>query len=1004
MKQSIQTLYQYKRKLDSVLSNLYLTAKLDKLTEKKPMSRIVLETTDQQKQALMESLNLQGNSLTDWFEEQFAVTHVNRARNRPPADELTNPAALNNPSRIFERIAELNWAFTDDDTRYLTHDLHPYPAKFIPQIPANLISMVSLRGDLVFDPFGGSGTTAVEAVRMGRRAVSLDANPISALIGRVKTGFMTRSIRIDLERLIAATESHALNSDLQIPNWNDSQSTRLRKFVPDIPNIEKWFEDQVVYELALLRFLIEETTSVLARDAALLALSRIVIRVSNQESETRYVSVKKSIPPLMTLRVYLESLRTVIRRLEIATMDLQYADARFLVGDTRKDVLNSIGENSVDLIVTSPPYPNATDYHLYHRFRLFWLGYDPRELGRIEIGSHLRHQRNDTGFEEYRRDMKVAVENCAEVLQSGRYAVFVLGDALFKGKFYATAEAIAKLGREAGFDVIGIIDRPLHKTKRSFTKPGRRARTEQLVLMRKPNSPIQVNINPPPYKMWKFEQELRRLEISQLLNVNVDTSKTETSIILSLKQPALWNLRRLAFSKDFCLGRDTKHLQSTWQSALENGDAEASRRKDPKYVTHGLHPFKGKFYPQLAKAILNITDAPLGGRVFDPFCGSGTFILEGMLNGFIAYGCDYNPLSAKITTAKTSILLLPREIVDLAIRSLLNRVIDREVRVPDALDQFPSDTHRELMSWFPVSVLHKINWLLSQIRVFGNPALIDFFEVIVSSLIREVSHQDPADLRIRRRKTHLEDAPVFDLFCKYLQAQHARLIKYWSVAGRQPGTLHAPIIRCGDARKTETLMNLSLASNSVDCVVTSPPYATALPYIDTDRLSLLATMGITSRRRAELEKNLTGSREISRAMRTQLEEELHNSRAEEYMPKDVVSAIRTIDSKNKNGNVGFRRANMAALLWRYFVDIRENLIQVGSILKPGAQAIYIVGDGRTKAGGEWVAIETCDHLITIGKMTGLMFKGAIPIDVTTENYRHIKNAITHNQILIFEKY
>ena len=199
-------------------------------------------------------------------------------------------------------------------------------------------------------------------------------------------------------------------------------------------------------------------------------------------------------------------------------------------------------------------------------------------------------------------------------------------------------------------------------------------------------------------------------------------------------------------------------------------------------------------------------------------------------------------------------------------------------------------------------------------------------------------------------------------------------------------------------------MNLNLASNSVDCVVTSPPYATALPYIDTDRLSLLAIMGITSRRRSELEKNLTGSREISRAMRTQLEEELHDSRAEEYMPRDVISAIRKIDFKNKNGNVGFRRANMAALLWRYFVDIRENLIQVGSILKPGAQAIYVVGDSRTKAGGEWVAIETCDYLITIGKMTGLMFKGAIPIDVTTENYRHIKNAITHNQILIFEKH
>ena len=120
-------------------------------------------------------------------------------------DELQNPAV------IFDSLSSRDWSFTDDDTRYLTHDLHPFPAKFIPQIPASLIEQLSMPGDVVLDPFGGSATTAVEAVRLGRRAVSFDANPLSALIGRVKTGFMATSVRSDLHQLCAAVDGHIMS-------------------------------------------------------------------------------------------------------------------------------------------------------------------------------------------------------------------------------------------------------------------------------------------------------------------------------------------------------------------------------------------------------------------------------------------------------------------------------------------------------------------------------------------------------------------------------------------------------------------------------------------------------------------------------------------------------------------------------------------------------------------------------------------------------------------------
>ena len=953
---------------------------------------------------MVEAASLQGATLTDWFEEQVVTAFPHASGDRlGRLHEIGSVEELEDPSAIFESLSSRDWSFTEDDTRYLTHDLHPYPAKFIPQIPAHLIARLSMPGDVVLDPFGGSATTAVEAVRLGRRAISFDANPLSALIGRVKTGFMAKSVRADLDQLCAAIDGHIISFSSHEEDWASYLTSRYEKYLPDIPNVAKWFNEYIVGELCLIRHLIEETTAGLARDAASLALSRVIIRISHQESETRYVSVPKRLRPTIALQAYLESLKTVSRRLEAAAIDLQFADACYLVGDSRHDLPKKIGENSIDLIVTSPPYPNATDYHLYHRFRLFWLGFDPKALGKIEIGSHLRHQRNETGFEEYREDMALALNGCCRVLAPGRYAVFVVGDAVFKGKSFSTSDAISVAGRDAGFDILGVIDRPIHRTKRSFAKPARRARSEQLVVLRKPNRPVTVYLNPPAYRMWPYEGELRAREIKSLTKQSVDGAQAQKPVLLRLKQPALWQLRRLTFTRDFMVGRANGEVQPTWQRVIENGDADPARRKDPKYVMHGLHAFKGKFYPQLVKSLLNSSGVPVGGSVLDPYCGSGTTLLEGMLNGFTTYGCDFNPLAAKIAHAKTAVLTVPRDVVDLAIRAFLLRVSQRHDDVPESLDQFAGATHEELTRWFPLPVLHKLNWLLGQARLLGMQTLVDFFEVIISSLIREVSQQDPADLRIRRRKAPLDDAPVLKMFEERLKLQHTRLQKYWIVAGRQPGRLISPTVVQGDSRKWETMESLGLVRDSVDCVVTSPPYATALPYIDTDRLSLLTILGMPTRTRSDLEKNLTGSREIRLRSKEEAEVELLDSGAIDLLPTSVVSAIREIYNANQSMNVGFRRANMAALLWRYFCDMRDNLAQIANVLRPGAKAFYVVGDSRTKAGETWVTIETTKNIGRIGERLGLRETDRIDIDVTKENLRHMKNAITKNQIIVFEK-
>lgn len=83
-----------------------------------------------------------------------------------------------------------SWSFKDatrTETSYLTHSYHRYPAKFIPQLASRVIKENSHAGDLVCDPFMGSGTTLVEAIVNGRRAYGTDINPVAVLIARAKT-------------------------------------------------------------------------------------------------------------------------------------------------------------------------------------------------------------------------------------------------------------------------------------------------------------------------------------------------------------------------------------------------------------------------------------------------------------------------------------------------------------------------------------------------------------------------------------------------------------------------------------------------------------------------------------------------------------------------------------------------------------------------------------------------------------------------------------------------
>jgi tRNA G10 N-methylase Trm11 len=934
---------------------------------------------------------------------------IARLEARPgPEDDLSSLESLKNVPEVMRRLSSVDWAFTEAKTSYLSHDIHPYPAKFIPQIPRNVIAQLSVRGELVWDPFGGCGTTALEAILLGRCALSTDVNPLGEIIGEAKTLTLTKEeeeVVNDFSEqllLLSTKPSHVLDQLRQ-------GKEQIRQFIPVVPNLEEWFHDTAIAELAYLRWRIDSLKEPKAVVLAKVAFSKSILKASFQDGETRYARKPREIDTGSILSLFATNLSNALRKVKQLGSLLKFREAEFKTIDLRvaptiqigSDKKQTIIENSVDLIVTSPPYPNTTDYHLYHRFRLFWLGFDPRDLARKEIGSHLRHQKEKTGFEAYLLEMSQCLETMKATLRPGRYAVLVVGSGVFKGEVYDSASYISRAAKKLGFQVVGTIDREVHLTKRSFISVARRLKAETILVLRKPDCKFELTLLKPPYKLWPYEDSLRRKEIETLTR-KIPRDAGDGNLSVQTSALSIDCVRRLTFTHGFWAKEISKN--PTWQATLENGDAitAGSSRKDPKYATHGIHSYKGKFYPQLAKSLFNLGGLVPGQTVLDPFCGSGTVLLESYLNGLRGVGTDINILAVKIARVKTEILEVDPYLRD----RILSRFQDRLETFQTAesmISFFPESSREELLSWFPRLVLEKLAILLDNIERVSEPSVRELLEILTSSIVRDISHQDPKDLRIRRRHEPLEDAPVFQLFRQRLVELRRRLQQFSERAKSAPHLFQRANAILGDSRSADAFKEHHIDLDSVDAIVTSPPYATALPYIDTDRLSILLLFGLTSRKRAALEESLIGTREISKKDKASLERDIDTGNFDSIFSKTARSIILEVRKRNAESDAGFRRQNMAALLFLYFRDMSVVMSNVSPLLRKGASAFFVIGNTRTTARGKVVEIKSADVLQEIGIALGWKVADVIPITVTTENRRHSKNSITKNSIIWFKK-
>lgn len=296
--------------------------------------------------------------------------------------------------------------------QYLTHWIYPYKGKFHPQMIRALLNIIGLnKGDIVLDPFIGSGTTAVESQLLGINCVGIDISPLCVLQSRVKT-----------ESIYALPE---------ILEW---KGEILSKVGTNLFNLDDKALDKVI-------------DSIPNEKVRNFYLTAKLVAVSDKERRKKdFIKAFRKNLDLMVLSV--KDYVDIVKEL-----DLKLGKVDIKVGDSRSLPLK---DNSIDGIVTSPPYSIALDYvsNDIHAFKA--LGYDLKELREKFIGVRGKGQKR---IDLYNEDMKKSLEEMYRVLKPARYAVIVIGNATYQGKEIKTVEFIIDYAERIGFKLVKNIDK-----------------------------------------------------------------------------------------------------------------------------------------------------------------------------------------------------------------------------------------------------------------------------------------------------------------------------------------------------------------------------------------------------------------------------------------------------------------------------------------------------------------------------------------------------------------
>ncbi|WP_338879035.1 hypothetical protein WHX56_22280 [Achromobacter veterisilvae] len=366
--------------------------------------------------------------------------------------------------------------------------IHPFPARMAPEIALEKISALQ-PGQTVLDPMAGSGMVLQQAVRSGICAIGFDLDPLAELISRVGAS------AVDADEAIAGLQAVLQRCTdkrfkVSLP-WIDSD-TETTQFV-DFWYAPKQKEQLRKLAMHLVAKPIDVSNETL--DVIKVALSRLIVTKEPKASLARDTAHSR---PHKTIRendfdifeAMTSSLRHVLSVLGASSL---MGRVTTFIGDARD--LREIESNSIDCIVTSPPYLNAIDYMRGHRMSLVWLGYRLSELREIrstsigaerslndkhddkflallsELGLKSLDARTINMLHRYFTDLVKQTKEAHRVLKKGALGTYVIGNSTIRGTYIKNSEFLKRAGALAGFSIQTETEREIPDHRRYMPIP-----------------------------------------------------------------------------------------------------------------------------------------------------------------------------------------------------------------------------------------------------------------------------------------------------------------------------------------------------------------------------------------------------------------------------------------------------------------------------------------------------------------------------------------------------
>jgi len=356
---------------------------------------------------------------------------------------------------------------------YPVHTFHAYPCKFPAFIPQEIIRKYAKEGYIVFDPFVGSGTTLLEATLLGYSSIGSDINPLSCLLSKVKA-------RPFNEKNLKKVDAFLLNL-----LWKYEKLNNISRYY--YLGIDHWFQDNVIRELTFLKNNIVRIKDIDLKDFLSIILSSIIVRVSNQESDTRYAAINKHIKDYETIKIFIDKAKEVNKIFSDFISKTQNSKIKVDVFQLDARNLSSIKDCSVDMIITSPPYANTYDYYLYHKHRKYWLEMDVKTAQLNEIGSRREFSSLKEDPKKWEEDIKKCLCEMKRVIRRDKNIFIIIGDSVINKVIIKMDLMIRKLSREIGLTYIDSVSAPLARHSKMFNRNfgSSFAKEEHLIMLRK---------------------------------------------------------------------------------------------------------------------------------------------------------------------------------------------------------------------------------------------------------------------------------------------------------------------------------------------------------------------------------------------------------------------------------------------------------------------------------------------------------------------------------------